>query len=116
MKTPLDTEVDLCPGHIVLDGVRAARERGTADPSFRPMPIVTMVAHLSDCRALVTFRLRCGQGEMYIGHGVFVCPSLAAFPHYCTDRDVTWGMVGARVPSSCALLGGFAIGARVSLL
>ena len=34
--------------------------------------------------------------------------------HYCTDQDVTWGMVG--VSSSCALLGGFAIGARVSLL
>ena len=27
-----------------------------------------------------------------------------------TDPDVAWGMVG--VPSSCALLGGFAIGAR----
>ena len=23
-----------------------------------------------------------------------VCLSLAAFPHYCTDLDVTWGMVG----------------------
>ena len=26
-----------------------------------------------------------------------VCLSLAAFSHYCTDPDVTWGMVG--VPS-----------------
>ena len=43
-----------------------------------------------------------------------VCLSLAAFPHYCTDPDVTWGIVG--VPSSCVLLGGFAITARVSLL
>jgi len=56
---------------------------------------------------------------MYIGQDplsvcVSVCLSLAAFPHYCTDPDVTWGMVG--VPSSYALLGGFAIGARVSLL
>ena len=25
---------------------------------------------------------------------VSVCLSLAAFPHYCTDPDVTWGMVG----------------------
>jgi len=33
---------------------------------------------------------------------VSVCVSLTAFPHYCTDPDVTWGMVG--VPSSCALL------------
>jgi len=36
---------------------------------------------------------------MYIGHGrlcvcLCVCLSLATFPHYCTDPDVTWGMVG----------------------
>jgi len=43
-----------------------------------------------------------------------VCLSLAAFPHYYTDPHVTWRMVG--VPPSCALFGGFAIGARVSLL
>ena len=29
---------------------------------------------------------------MYIGHlRLCVCLSLAAFPHYCTDPDVTWG-------------------------
>jgi len=33
-KTPLGTEVDLGPGHIVLDGDPAPRERGTADPLF----------------------------------------------------------------------------------
>jgi len=44
---------------------------------------------------------------------VSVCLWLAAFPHYCTDPDVTREMVG--VPPSCALLGGFAIGARVTL-
>jgi len=32
MKTPFGTEVDLGPGHIVLDGVPALRERGTAAP------------------------------------------------------------------------------------
>jgi len=81
MKTPLGTEVDLgpChivldgipalrergtevpplhgpfgPGHIVLDGVPALRERGTAAlPSFRLMCIVATVAHLSYCSALV---------------------------------------------------------------
>jgi len=48
---------------------------------------------------------------MYIGHGLlWVCLSLAAFPHYCTYVDVSWRMVA--VPSSCALLGRFAIGAR----
>jgi len=45
---------------------------------------------------------------------VCVWLSVAAFPHYGTDQDATWGIVG--VPSGCALLGGFAIGARVSLL
>jgi len=32
MKTPLCTEVDLGPGHIVLDWVPALRETGTAAP------------------------------------------------------------------------------------
>jgi len=33
-----------------------------------------------------------------------VCVSaLAAFPHYCTDPDVIWGLVGSA--PSCALLG-----------
>ena len=31
---PLGTEVDLGPGHIVLDGVPALRERATAAPIF----------------------------------------------------------------------------------
>jgi len=53
---------------------------------------------------------------MYIGYGrLCVCLSFVAFPHYCTDLDVTCGK-GRGVPSSCALLGGFAIGTRVSLL
>jgi len=34
------------------------------------------------------------RGKMYIGHGrLCVCLSLAAFPHYCMDLDVTWGNV-----------------------
>jgi len=33
-ETPLGTEVDIGPGHIVLDGVPAPRERGTAAPLF----------------------------------------------------------------------------------
>ena len=49
---PLGMEVDLGPGHMVLDGYPApppAKEGGTAAPSFRPMSIVAMVAHLSYC-------------------------------------------------------------------
>jgi len=41
--------VDLGPGHIVLDGVPALREKGTAAPIFRPMSIVATVAHLGYC-------------------------------------------------------------------
>jgi len=49
MKMPLGTEVDLGPGHIVLDGVRAPCKRGTAVRLFRPMYIVATIAHLSYC-------------------------------------------------------------------
>jgi len=48
-------------------------------------------------RPLFTFRVSRRRREMYIGHAhlcVCVCVcllSLDAFPHYCTDPDVTWG-------------------------
>jgi len=45
-----------------------------------------------------------------------VCLSAAVCPHYCTDPDVSWGVVLDALPPSCALLGGFVIGARVALL
>ena len=53
----------------------------------------------SDILYIFTFCVRRSRSEMYIGHGrlcvyVFVCLSLTAFPQYCTDMDVTWGMVG----------------------
>ena len=49
MKTPLGTEVDLGPGHIVLDTDPAASAKGAQQPpSFRStMSIVATVAHLS---------------------------------------------------------------------
>jgi len=54
IKMPLGTEVDLGSGHIVLEGVPAPGERGTAaHPLFRSMSIVATVAHLSYCRAFV---------------------------------------------------------------
>ena len=43
MKTPLVTEVDLGPGHIVLD--KGVQQR----PSFRAMAIVATIARLSYC-------------------------------------------------------------------
>ena len=40
---------------------------------------------------IVTVRVRRSRGEIYSGHGrLRVCLSLA-FPHYCTDPDVTLG-------------------------
>ena len=48
IKMPLDMEVDLGPGHIVLDTVPAVRERGIAARfCFWPMSVVATVAHLS---------------------------------------------------------------------
>jgi len=44
------TEVDLGPGHIVLDGDPAPPAKGAQQPpSFGPMSIVATVAHLSYC-------------------------------------------------------------------
>jgi len=49
MKTTLVTEVDLRPGHMALDGDPAPPAKGAQQPlpSFRPMSIEAMVAHLS---------------------------------------------------------------------
>ena len=65
----------------------------------------------------ITFRVSCRRREMCIGYArLCVCLSVPhRIPiHYCTDPDVTCGMV--RSAPSCALLGGFAIGAPVLLL
>jgi len=49
MKTPLGMEVDLGPGHIVLDVVPAVRERGSAAALFSPVSTEATVAQLSYC-------------------------------------------------------------------
>jgi len=54
--------------------------------------ILVICCHL----LLVTFHVSCRWREMYIGHAhvcvcLCVCLSLATFPHYCTNPDVTWG-------------------------
>ena len=49
MKTLLGAEVDLGPGHIVLDEDAAPNEREQQPLSFQPMSIVATVAHLSYC-------------------------------------------------------------------
>jgi len=76
--------------------------------------------------AFIKFRMRCSWGETYIGHGhlcvgvsVCVCICLSVPRRIPTllhgpGCKLGNGMVG--VSSSCAVLGRFAIGARVSLL
>jgi len=51
MKVSFGTEVDLGPGHSVLDGnpTSPPRERGSAAPSFRSVYVVATVAPLSYC-------------------------------------------------------------------
>jgi len=49
MKTPFGTEVDLGPGHIVLDGVPALCERGTAAPLFSAHVYRGHGRHISYC-------------------------------------------------------------------
>ena len=51
IKMPLGMEVGLGPCHIVLDGDPAPSQKGAQhpSPSFWPMSIVAMVAHLSHC-------------------------------------------------------------------
>jgi len=50
METPRGTEVDLGPGHIVLDGIPALHETYTAAHLFGLcLFIMGMVAHLSYC-------------------------------------------------------------------
>jgi len=50
MKTPLGTEVDLGPDHIVLDGDPGPPAKGVQQPpSFWPMSIVATVVYFSYC-------------------------------------------------------------------
>jgi len=44
---PVGTEVDLGPGHIVLDGDPAPHERAYLLPSLRPMSIVAKRSPIS---------------------------------------------------------------------
>jgi len=52
-KMPLGMEVGLGPGDFVFDGDPVPQWKGAAAPAFRPMFIMTTVARLSYCWALV---------------------------------------------------------------
>jgi len=61
------TEVDLGPDHIVVDGDPAAPAKvAQQPPSFRPMSIVITVAHLSYCWALVHRIYRMSQKRVVV--------------------------------------------------
>ena len=117
IKMPLGTEIGRSPGHIGLDGDPALPKREGHSPQFSAHVYCGQtVAHLSCCWALVTFRVSRRRCEMYIGHArLCVCLSVPRrkstllHGHGCNLGE--W--YGA---PSCALLGWFAIGARVSLL
>jgi len=82
-------------------------------PSWNIIPYNSTSACYDDIQTssvteVTTFRVSRRRREMYIGYArlrvcLSVCLSLAAFPHYCTDADVTWG--NGRGAPSCALLG-----------
>jgi len=54
IKIPLDTEVGLDPGYVVLDGdTQPSREMGTAAPTFRPTSIVAKRSPISSTAELL---------------------------------------------------------------
>ena len=96
MKTPFGTEVDLGPGHIVLDGDPAPLPAKGAQqpPSFRPMSIVAMVAHLSYCWALVSYDTMHLFGQQ--GHHTRLCMCSSSLKH---PANVQRGITSKIIPA-----------------
>jgi len=114
IKMPLGTKVGLGPGHIVLDGAQLPTPKRRGAPNFRPMSIVAKRSPISATAEHLLYFVRVTDDtKCILVHGS-ACLSLTAFPHYCTDPDVTWG--NGRGHPCCALLRRFAIGAQVLLL
>jgi len=59
MKTPLGKEVDLSTGPVVLDGVPALRERGTAAPSLFDPCVLWPLSPISATAELLFFVVAC---------------------------------------------------------
>ena len=77
----------------------------------------TRIIHSRHCCNLYLLHFAWGVAEAKCIVVTAVCVSaylsLAAFPHYCANSDVIWGMVRGALS---ALLGGFAVAARFLLL
>jgi len=72
------TSVAATGRHVMPPVQTLQAQRHIIRPTFR-------VRHIAEAK-LVT--------RVYVSVCLSVCLSLAAFPHYCTDPDVTWGTVG----------------------
>ena len=77
------------PG-VLPDWKRPLRTRRKKRCSVKQKQQKLLVFH--ELGLFVTFSVKRSRGEMYSGHGrLSVCLSVAAFPHYCTDPDISWG-------------------------
>ena len=94
------------------------KQRQTNDAYLRAADALSM-RHLSRTHVLITFHVKHQpRDEMYVGHGrLSVCLCVCPAPHSYTVQGPGCNFgEGQGVPSSCAELGEFAIGVRVSLL
>jgi len=93
--------------HSQTDGIYHLRPETTA--------LNIIIIAVQSQKQIITFCMSRRRREKYCGDArLCVCLSAATCLYYCTDSDVTWGS-GIGCPS-CALVGGFAIDARVALL
>jgi len=67
MKTPLGTEVDLGPGHIVLDGVSALRQRGHSSPPLFGPCLLWPLSPISATAELLYSRIQREQFWFFLG-------------------------------------------------
>ena len=105
----------MCVAKLNLAVAVAASSAGCVVRGTTSSLPLARLRQIRDPLKLLIFRVRRSRGEMYIGHGhLCVCLSLAAFHTIARTWMLLGGMVGGAL--YCALLGGFAIGARVSLL
>ena len=88
---PLGTEVDLGPGHIVLDGVPAPHKRGTAAPLLLGPCLLWPRSPISATAALlllVTVIVVVISLEHFRGDGSLVCILVCTGLYFCFENSV----------------------------